>query len=72
MAMLRKYGEIVTHDRLVENRIQTFVTLSEGHMHIQRFEQPARPRAIEFTPHSYGGIQELNLSRPSQVHKLGI
>jgi len=29
MEMLRKYGEIVTHDSLVENRIQTFVTLSE-------------------------------------------
>ena len=42
MEMLRKYGEIVTHDSLVENRIQTFVTMSERvkGSDIQMFEQP--------------------------------
>ena len=71
--MLRKYGEIVTHDSLMENRIQTFVTLSEMVKdQILKGLSSLRQRAIEFTPHSYGGIQELDLSRPSQVHKLGI
>jgi len=58
--ILRKYGEIAMRDSLVENRIQTFVTLSER-VKGQIFQglSSLRQRAIQFTPHSYGDIQEL-------------
>ena len=58
--ILKKYGEIAMRDSLVENRIQTFVTLSER-VKGQIFQglSSLRQRAIQVTPHSYGDIQEL-------------